>query len=833
MSDVLIITSAPDNTLILEQQSQEFLALAVPTVSSVNGKIGAVVLRTGDIAEDTDRRYVTDAMFSGLQSGYVPVSRTINGHALSADVVVTKSDIGLSAVDNIQQLPLSYLDTDGTLAANSDTKVPSQKAVRTYVSGIIAAADAMVYKGAINASSNPNYPAADAGWTYKISVAGKIGGASGPNVEAGDMIICTLDGSTAGNHATVGGNWNIIQVNIDGAVVGPASATDNAITVWDGTTGKLVKNSAVTIVSGVITAARLLIGSGASPTYQVHNRMPTTITKGYLLESADVTHGMTATFETTNTIMQMTRYGSAGGTWMRGASSSASVPGFTFDGTVGNNAPSVGGMSFVASKKNGGGTGLTKFAASETVMTFGHGAAGAETNILTLFGSGTARVNGNIIGGQALSFGYNLTNTALGFAIGRNFADGAMFDSGRYGYQFTRPSNVDRLDLEVYDGGGTLITSRAHTIDNFGNSVFGINSTNGILSVGQHTTGIGTVSNSAGSGAVTGVGTQFLNTFKVGDTVTIGGQTVAITAVNNNTSMTTATITNANSNVSYTLTGGVRFCVMGNGNIGIGSGATNPQAQLHIVRTDTTGADLLSPQILADNPATTSGGSAVFRARSGTGYTTYPEIWMEAQTGATGVVRLRGVSNHDLQIRTNDTTRLTILKTGEATFASTCQSAGFISNQLSPANTGITLKIRGGAGATAFSGLSIDPSASSTITSGIHTTMEITGNSIFAPTSGTGVFNAFLISSEINQSGGANGISRGIYINPTLTAAADFRALEIARGKTILAAATTAGTSLNIPSGTAPTSPNNGDIWFDGTDFKVRVGGVTKAIVLL
>lgn len=46
---------------------------------------------------------------------------------------VTKSDVGLANVDNVQQLPLSYLDTDGTMAADSDSRVPSQKAVRTYV----------------------------------------------------------------------------------------------------------------------------------------------------------------------------------------------------------------------------------------------------------------------------------------------------------------------------------------------------------------------------------------------------------------------------------------------------------------------------------------------------------------------------------------------------------------------------------------------------------------------------------------------------------------------------------------------------------------------------
>jgi hypothetical protein len=44
---------------------------------------------------------------------------------------------------------------------------------------------------------------------------------------------------------------------------------------------------------------------------------------------------------------------------------------------------------------------------------------------------------------------------------------------------------------------------------------------------------------------------------------------------------------------------------------------------------------------------------------------------------------------------------------------------------------------------------------------------------------------------------------------------------------------TTGNSSLRIRQGTAPTSPNNGDIWFDGTDLKIRVGGVTRTIVLL
>lgn len=47
-----------------------------------------------------------------------------------------------------------------------------------------------------------------------------------------------------------------------------------------------------------------------------------------------------------------------------------------------------------------------------------------------------------------------------------------------------------------------------------------------------------------------------------------------------------------------------------------------------------------------------------------------------------------------------------------------------------------------------------------------------------------------------------------------------------------LAAATTLVASLRIRSGTAPSAPNDGDIWFDGTNIKMRVGGVTKTFTL-
>jgi hypothetical protein len=123
--------------------------------------------------------------------------------------------------------------------------------------------DALVYKGVINCSANPNYPAADAGDTYKISVAGKIGGASGKVVQVGDLVLCCVDSSATGDEAAVGANWDVVQTNIDGAVSGPATSTDGHIPLFDGTTGKLIKDSIYSLQPGDAGAFYILNGTNS------------------------------------------------------------------------------------------------------------------------------------------------------------------------------------------------------------------------------------------------------------------------------------------------------------------------------------------------------------------------------------------------------------------------------------------------------------------------------------------------------------------------------------------------------------------------------------------
>lgn len=67
-------------------------------------------------------------------------------------------------------------------------------------------------------------------------------------------------------------------------------------------------------------------------------------------------------------------------------------------------------------------------------------------------------------------------------------------------------------------------------------------------------------------------------------------------------------------------------------------------------------------------------------------------------------------------------------------------------------------------------------SESVSIASGTHSFLVNTKGC--NPTSGSLVFNAYLYQGTINQTGGASGTTRGLYVNPTLTSAFDWRSIE-------------------------------------------------------
>lgn len=240
-----------------------------PTVpgEDVTGTIEAAQDSVGTILVDTDTIDLTYNDAAPLIKGDVKTDSITNSYLanMAADKIKGRITAGTGDPEDLTAaqvrtiinvadganvgIPSSYLDTDGTLSANSDTKVASQKATKTYADAL--ASGAMIYKGTMDCSANPNYPAADAGDTYVVSVAGKIGGASGITVAVSDMFICNTDGTASGDQATVGSKWNVIATAAN-VVSGPASSTDGGVVLFDGETGKIIKDSGKTFDHGEI-----------------------------------------------------------------------------------------------------------------------------------------------------------------------------------------------------------------------------------------------------------------------------------------------------------------------------------------------------------------------------------------------------------------------------------------------------------------------------------------------------------------------------------------------------------------------------------------------------
>lgn len=291
-------TEDDDLTCVISFDGKRFKPLSsvpFPTTVTLGGLYSSAAVTnqfvTGlGVDGNFTRAQPSAANLSDGVTGTGAVVRT-NSPALVTPTGIVKSDVGLGNVDNtsdatkwaavatltnkvinavsntISNLATSMfaanvVDTDTTLAANSDTRLASQKAVKAYVDALLNANDAMQFRGVIDCSTNPNYPAANAGYVYRVSVAGKIGGASGTVVEAGDQLLCITDGTSAGTQAAVGANWSITQSNIDGAVVGPASVTDDLPAIFDGTTGKLIKSKTYAAFKTLLVLVKGDVGLG-------------------------------------------------------------------------------------------------------------------------------------------------------------------------------------------------------------------------------------------------------------------------------------------------------------------------------------------------------------------------------------------------------------------------------------------------------------------------------------------------------------------------------------------------------------------------------------------
>lgn len=251
----------------------------------------ATPLMDGTAAVGTSLKYAREDHKHPSDTSRVPTSRTVNGHALSSNVTVTASDIGVEAGAQVNQNAFSNVKVGGsTISADTTTdtleleagsnvtltpdtandKVTISATDTTYASGTQAQLEAgtsttnsvwqpkilhdyiageigdltsaMVFRGTIGTGGTiQTLPTTGVkvGDTYMVVTAGTY---AGQTCEVGDLIIATATTPT----------WTVAQTNIDGAITNitgtsPVSVTGsgssrNVSVSYTSVTGKPIGN---------------------------------------------------------------------------------------------------------------------------------------------------------------------------------------------------------------------------------------------------------------------------------------------------------------------------------------------------------------------------------------------------------------------------------------------------------------------------------------------------------------------------------------------------------------------------------------------------------------
>lgn len=280
-ADVSTIKSISKNGTALSIDSNKNVNIEVPTKVSQLSNDSGYLTEHQDISGKQDK--ITGAATT-IASSNLTANRALisNGSGKVAVSDVTSTQLGYlnSVTSNVQsqlneKAPLASPALTGTPTAPTadasvnNTQIATTAYVKTAINNVLNASNAMVFKGTIgtNGSVTSLPTSHQVGDVYVVSTAGSY---AGQTCEVGDMIVCTITGTASKNN-----DWTVVQSNINGAVTGPSSSVNSHVAIFDGSTGKVIKDSGFTIGTNVPSNAVFTDTVYTHPSYTAKTGVPT------------------------------------------------------------------------------------------------------------------------------------------------------------------------------------------------------------------------------------------------------------------------------------------------------------------------------------------------------------------------------------------------------------------------------------------------------------------------------------------------------------------------------------------------------------------------------
>lgn len=220
----------------------------------LDGEAGSYTLSKVGVDASAVKNYVqvvTELPSTGQEQGVIYVNTTDNKGYIydGSDFIAIFEDTTdlASAVEALEtevdgKASLAGATFTGTVTLSADPQNNLEAATKQYVDRLVAGINDFTI-GVVDSSTPLPSTGYEVGQTYRVAEAGTY---AGQDCEAGDLIIVINDYAegTASNS-----DFLVVQANIDGAVTGPDASTDANIVVFDGTSGRKIKDSSVTIAS--------------------------------------------------------------------------------------------------------------------------------------------------------------------------------------------------------------------------------------------------------------------------------------------------------------------------------------------------------------------------------------------------------------------------------------------------------------------------------------------------------------------------------------------------------------------------------------------------------